>query len=62
MTLDINPEWVTFNFFTHTVPTNLATIEPSRLYPQMQRPADRFLGPTAESRDFFMITAGGPAQ
>ena len=28
----------------------------AKLYPQMQRPADRYLGPTAESRDFFMVS------
>ena len=56
MTLDINPEWVTFNFFTHPDPANLSQIVPSRLYPQMQRPADRYLGPTLESRDFFTVS------
>jgi hypothetical protein len=56
MTLDINPEWVTFNFFSHpdsALPSDLA---PSSLYPQMQRPADRYLGPTQESRDFFTVS------
>jgi hypothetical protein len=59
MTLDINPEWVTLNFFTHTDPLHPSVVQPSKLYPQMQRPADRYLGPTDESRDFFMVSAGG---
>jgi hypothetical protein len=58
MTLDINPEWVTLNFFTHTDPSHLSVVTPSKLYPQMQRPADRYLGPTDESRDFFLVSAG----
>jgi hypothetical protein len=56
MTLDINPEWVTFNFFSHEDPAKLSQIVPSQLYPQMQRPADRYLGPTLESRDFFTVS------
>jgi hypothetical protein len=47
MTLDINPEWVTFNIYQPV---------PVKLYPQMQRPATRYLGPTRESRDFFTVT------
>jgi hypothetical protein len=54
MTLDINPEWVTFNFFEH--PPAPAPIIGVKLYPQMQRPADRYLGPTEESRDFFTVS------
>jgi len=56
MSLDINPEWVTFNFFTHTDPTQPSLVTPSKLYPQMERPADRYLGPTHESRDFFTVS------
>jgi hypothetical protein len=55
MTLDINPEWVTFNFYGHN-PANPSIVTPSKLYPQMQRPADRYLGPTRESRDFFTVS------
>jgi hypothetical protein len=40
MSLDMNPEWVTFNFFQ----------------PQVQRPATRYLGPERESRDFFTVS------
>jgi hypothetical protein len=47
MTLDINPEWVTFNIYQPA---------PVKLYPQMQRPATRYLGPTKESRDFFTVS------
>jgi hypothetical protein len=59
MTLDINPEWVTFNFFQHADPSNPSSVVPAKLYPQMQRSASRYLGPTQESRDFFMISAPG---
>jgi hypothetical protein len=59
MTLDINPEWVTFNFFTHSDPSQPSVVVSSKLYPRMQRPADRYLGPTRESRDFFMVSALG---
>ena len=57
MTLDINPEWVTFNFFAHPQGIGSSTVVPSKLYPTMVRPADRYLGPTHESRDFFMVYA-----
>ena len=58
MALDINPEWVTFNFFNHPDPANPALIQAAKLYPQMQRPATRYLGPTPESRDFFSVSTG----
>jgi hypothetical protein len=57
MTLDINPEWVTFNLFRHPKPTDPALVDASKLYPQMQRSSTRYLGPTAESRDFFSVLA-----
>jgi hypothetical protein len=53
MALDLNPEWVTFNYFTHNAD---GTTTGTKLYPQQQRPADRYLGPTEESRDFFVIS------
>jgi hypothetical protein len=56
MTLDINPEWVTFNFFGHPVRAHPTQLTSSRLYPQMQRPSSRYLGPTQESRDFFTVS------
>ena len=46
MALDINPEWVTFNFYSHPNPADPAQVSAAKLYPQMQRPADRYLGPT----------------
>jgi Phosphodiester glycosidase len=55
MTLDINPEWVTFNFYAHSA-ANPSLVTPSKLYPQMQRPANRYLGPQHESRDFFLVS------
>jgi Phosphodiester glycosidase len=57
MTLDINPEWVTFNFYSHPNSADPSQITPTKLYSQMQRPADRYLGPTQESRDFFTVSA-----
>jgi hypothetical protein len=59
MTLDINPEWVTFNYVDHPNPADPTEIQATKLYPQMQRPADRYLGPTEESRDFFTVSVGG---
>jgi hypothetical protein len=58
MSLDINPEWVTFNFFAHPDPTDPARTVGTKLYPQMQRSADRYLGPGAESRDFITVSTG----
>ncbi len=55
MTLDINPEWVTFNFFTHPNPADLGVVTGTKLYPGMQRSSTRYLPPTAESRDFFAV-------
>jgi hypothetical protein len=56
MTLDINPEWVTFNFFSHPNPHAPGQLAPASLYPQMQRPDTRYLGPTQESRDFITVS------
>ena len=56
MTLDINPEWVTFNLYSHPNPADPTQISASKLYPQMQRPVTRYLGPTPESRDFFTVS------
>jgi Phosphodiester glycosidase len=53
MALDLNPEWVTFNFFAHDDSGNTSG---TALYPQMQRSPDRYLGPTEESRDFFAVS------
>lgn len=54
MALDLNPEWVTFNFFGHTDPTGATSA--TKLYPSMRRPADRYLAPTRESRDFLVVS------
>ena len=54
MALDLNPTWVTFNFFNHTDASGVPTA--TKLYPSMRRPADRYLGPTRESRDFFVVS------
>jgi len=58
MALDLNPEWVTFNFFNHTDATGVPTT--SKLYPSMRRPADRYLAPTRESRDFLVVSVPPP--
>ena len=54
MTLDLNPEWVTFNFFTHPDPNDPMVVEGDKLYPEMQRSANRYLD--TESRDFFTLS------
>jgi hypothetical protein len=58
MTLDINPEWVTFNFYTHA-PSSPEQVTGTKLYPEMQRPADRYLPPVWEARDFFEVLLPG---
>jgi hypothetical protein len=55
MTLDINPEWVTFNFFDHSNRADSSQVTATKLYPRMQRPATRYLGPSHESREFFTV-------
>lgn len=54
MALDLNPEWVTFNFYTHPDPANPGAVTSTKLYSQMQRSADRYLDP--DSRDFFTVS------
>lgn len=61
MTLDMNPYWVTFNFFGHPSLANPSQLAPSKLYPQMQRSATRYLGPTPEARDFLTLSLPKPA-
>lgn len=56
MTLDINPEWVTFNFYAHPNPANPSIISASKLFPQQQRPATRYLPPAQSARDFFLVS------
>ena len=60
MTLDINPEWVTFNFFGHPDPSNPYELSSTAIYPQQQRPSTRYLGPTLESRDFVEVSTRAP--
>jgi hypothetical protein len=61
MTLDINPEWVTFNFYSHP-PGQPTNVTGTKLYPEMQRPADRYLPPVWEARDFFEVLTPGVMQ
>jgi hypothetical protein len=62
MTLDINPEWVTFNFFGHPDPADPYKLSSAAIYPQQQRPSSRYLGPTPEARDFIEVaTRSRPA-
>jgi hypothetical protein len=58
MTLDINPEWVTFNFYSH-VPGHPGEVVGHKLYPAMQRSADRYLPPVWEARDFYEVLLPG---
>jgi hypothetical protein len=55
MALDLNPEWVTFNFYEHPDPTDPGVVGGVKLYPEMERPADRYLG--NDSRDFFTVSS-----
>jgi len=57
MTLDLNPEWVTFNLFSHPDPNNSMVVKGAKLFPQMGRPADRYL--STESRDYFTVSLRG---
>ena len=59
MTLDINPEWVTFNFYAHAA-GQPGEVTGSKLYPEMQRPSDRYLPPVWEARDFFEVQLPAP--
>jgi len=58
MTLDINPEWVTFNFYLHQ-PGHPLDVTGVKLYPEMQRSADRYLPPVWEARDFYEVLLPG---
>lgn len=58
MTLDMNPYWVTFNIYSHPNAANPSQVSASKLYPQMQRPATRYLPPTLEDRDFIRVSVG----
>ena len=57
MSLDINPYWVTFNFYSRPNPTDPTDVQAMKLYPQMVRPATRYLGPTQESRLLHRVVA-----
>jgi hypothetical protein len=50
MELDINYEWVTFNFYG-----TFGAGQPTKLLPTMNRPATRYL--TSDDRDFFAVYA-----
>jgi Phosphodiester glycosidase len=50
MELDINYEWTTFNFYG-----TFGAGDPSKLLPDMSRPATRYLSP--DDRDFFAVYA-----
>jgi hypothetical protein len=55
MELDMNPEWVTFNFFDHPSVRDPSDLAATKLYPQMVRPATRYLAPAMDSRDFLTV-------
>jgi len=52
MELDINEDWVSFNTYRHP-----GAAEPSKLLPEMYRPAERYLTP--DERDFFAVYLRG---
>jgi phosphodiester glycosidase len=55
MELDINEDWVSFNTYRYP-----GAVDPSKLLPEMYRPAERYLTP--DERDFFAVYSrgGGP--
>ena len=53
MELDINPNWVTFNLYSHPNASDPAATTGTKLLPDMRRTSDRYLGP--DSRDFTAI-------
>jgi hypothetical protein len=53
MELDINPNWVSYNLFTHPDAAHPDQITGQKLLPDMTRPASRYLGP--DSRDFTAV-------
>ncbi|MEY2460479.1 MAG: hypothetical protein QOG30_2309 [Acidimicrobiaceae bacterium] len=53
MELDINPNWVTFNLFSHPNPSDPSATTGAKLLPDMHRTSERYLGP--DSRDFTAI-------
>jgi len=55
MELDINSEWVTFNFYGAP-----GAAEPTKLLPGMSREATRYL--ERDDRDFFAVFARGSDQ
>lgn len=57
MELDINPNWVTFNLFSHPDPNDPSTVTGAKLLPDMRRTPSRYLGP--DSRDFTAVLLKG---
>ena len=55
MELDINEDWVSFNTYRRP-----GAIDPSKLLPEIYRPADRYLTP--DERDFFAVYSRGEAK
>jgi hypothetical protein len=53
MQLDINPAWMSFDYYQQT--GDPAAPTPSKLLPDQERPADRYFEPT--SRDFTAVYA-----
>jgi hypothetical protein len=53
MELDINPNWVTYNLFTHPDGTHPDQVLGQKLMPDMARSATRYLG--SDSRDFTAV-------
>jgi hypothetical protein len=55
------PEWVTFNFYAHAA-AHHPELSGTKLYPGMQRSADRYLPPVYEARDFFEVLLPGSSR
>lgn len=56
MTLDINPDWVTFNHSGHPDALRALRADGSKHYPHMNLPSDHYLGTARKSRDFNQVS------
>ena len=53
MELDINPSWMSFNFYGPSTPGDPSSVVGTKLLPEQHKPGNRYL--TNDSRDFFAV-------
>ncbi|MGZ4704216.1 MAG: hypothetical protein ACXWCM_05045 [Acidimicrobiales bacterium] len=53
MELDINPSWMSFDFYGASTPGDPASVVGTKLLPEQHKPGNRYL--TDDSRDFFAV-------